>query len=1125
MSRFALSLAMLFSAALFSVTTLPAHAHTASTAKRYQVIVQLQGPPVATDLNLRVRDSWTRGRLRVDPSLPAARAYARALETYQSQEIKYLASKGIVLTNIRRYHVVINGFAADVSTSGLKRLRLQPNVLHAVQSRSYHRLDEPSLNLVNAQGAWAQLGGEDQSGRGMMIANVDTGIDIHNPCFRDAGMTPPPFGRRGDPTYTNNKVIVARVYPPDNTQDYNAQDTVGHGTFSAAIEACDADTPTPNGGKISGVAPDAYLMSYNVFPNSSAGTSDGQIISAIEDALLDGADVVNMSLGSTGTAPELRFDIETLFVSNASVAGVPIVVSAGNAGPTPESVASPASSPDAIAVGAVSNSRSVFSSVHVTGAGVPAALSRIKAQEGTRPFSTPVGPFHVAYAAYGRKPKDDSSDPTANDFTGKDVTGKVALIQRGSPHGGAVFFSTKIANAEAAGAVGVILFDNRSELSFNGDVGGSTLPTMFISQSDGQALLAWIQAHPDTMVTLDPTLTTADTPADVVSDFSSRGYGEKFAIKPDLVAPGQDIYSATESTTQAGELYSPSGFSVADGTSFSAPHVTGAVALVLQKHPTWTPAQVKAALMNTASLDIYSDVDRTRSPSVTDAGAGNLDVSAALSATASLLPASLSFGEMNPPNRLTTKIASLTLQDAGGGAGTWTLAVRALHTDPHLTVSVPASIALSAGGHSDIQVNVVASASTPVGDYDGYIVATRGAQTLHVPYLIHLASQPVKSGAVLLIDNTASLFQPDDPTAPRIARRDVSRYFEQALTATHHNYTYWDEAKNGPPTLENMKSASAVVYFTGQNLNGLAAQNTNPEALLGPVSSADASLMQEYVDAGGRLFVTGMGAAMSGAFDPYFTAATFGAVPSSLSIYDSKANDQKQTGGISPPKPSARPLLGTGNYKSTGIFAGLKTIDLSTRGDGAGDNLAVNNTNLGLVGVPGLSIIRGAIAKGVNAYGRVALKTTDINVADGPPDGNLAAVDSSDEPTFKHRVTYHGRSVLFSFGFEGINSNTGFAMRSQVMARVLQWLFDKPITTVTTKTAVAGKPTRLLATLHGDGTHATVYQWQIGTSTLSAKSGVVTYTFPHRGTYKIRVLITDNIGHVALSPWQQVRVG
>ena len=218
----------------------------------------------------------------------------------------------------------------------------------------------------------------------------------------------------------------------------------------------------------------------------------------------------------------------------------------------------------------------------------------------------------------GRFPQDDPADLTANDFAGKDLHGKIALIKRGT-----ITFEKKINNAAAAGAIGALIYDNVPEVSLiHMATATATLPSMSISQADGQALVSFLQSQPNAEVTFDPTLSAADETPNLLSDFSSRGYGADYSIKPDLVAPGEDIYSATEAQDPTGPEYDPSGFASLSGTSFSSPHVAGAAALVLQKHPTWTPEQVKAALVEHANPSVVVDPQTKAAPSVTQMGGG-----------------------------------------------------------------------------------------------------------------------------------------------------------------------------------------------------------------------------------------------------------------------------------------------------------------------------------------------------------------------------------------------------------------------------------------------------------------------------------------------------------------------
>lgn len=1096
------------------------------------VIVRLAGQPLAADMNLKARTRFTKWRLRLDPTLRPAVQYRSRLTAYQRREIAYLRSRGLQFRVNRQFNVLLNGFSAYMRRSQLSRLQGMPNVeLATIEPRYYLQLDR-STTLVHAQEAWTQLGGAANAGKGMMIANLDTGIDISHPCFSDKGFAPPPLGRHSDTAanlkLTNNKVIVARAFGGDASKSFSAADSVGHGTFGAAIEACDYNTPTPIGTSISGVAPAAYLMSYNVFPGDACGNSGSSCDSIVEDpilaglqaALLDGADVINMSLGGSLASGDLSLDPFAQAVDLASAAGVPIVVSAGNAGPTLVSVSSPAVAPSAIAVGATTNSRVVVtSSVTVNGpAPVPAQLVKIRSSQGTRTWKGPLGPYGMVYVGLGRMPNDDTANPQANDFAGKDLKGKVALIQRGT-----LFFETKLNNAMKAGAVAAIIFDNIDQLSFSGDSRSATLPTAYVSKSDGQALLTFLQAHPDATVTLNSDISTYDVTPNALADFSSRGIGPDYSIKPDLVAPGQDIYSATESSIPNSQMYNPTGFTSADGTSFSAPHVTGAVALVLQKHPKWTPAMVKSVLVQSTDRVVTESATNPAEPPVTEQGSGLLDVNRALQATAYVSPASLTFGQVNMAERTSPLSSTLTFNDVGGGAGTWNITVQPLEGATNAKITVPASVQLPANGKVSIPVRLTPSVSGSANTADGFVTLTKGTQTVRLSYFVHIVNQPIKPGSVLLVDATTSRFAAPAGQPP-IQRTAVDQYYKDALTRIGKTYTYWDEFTLGSPSVADMQRASAVIVFTGANLNGFAAQNDNYEALLGPLDALDVTAIRQYLNGGGRVFLSGLSIDLS---DPYWAVYVLGSDFRQLSAYDNTTNDKKQTGGISPPQPStAVPTLNEG-LRNPYIFGNMKAIDFSTKGDGAKDNVAVYSRGVdqsgnfadGLVGVTGIKAINGCDQLGC-AYGQAALQVPDLSL--GGPDIGVVA---SDEPTLKHQPKYKGRSVYFSFDFAGINNNTGYATREQVLQRVFAWLEDTPSVTIGTRVARARKAVRLQATLKTvSGFKAARFVWQVNGKTLKATSRPVSYAFPRAGVYRLRVQVTDTLGHNVVSSVRNVRV-
>jgi hypothetical protein len=342
----------------------------------------------------------------------------------------------------------------------------------------------------------------------------------------------------------------------------------------------------------------------------------------------------------------------------------------------------------------------------------------------------------------------------------------------------------------------------------------------------------------------------------------------------------------------------------------------------------------------------------------------------------------------------------------------------------------------------------------------------------------------------------------------------------------HLPYTYWNEAQYGSPSVVDMKRASAVIYFTGANLGGFDPANADPQDLLGPLTSIDVGNLHSYLDAGGHVFVSGEGAALS---DLAWSMFVMGANPASFSVYDTSQNDKNSKGGIAPPKPSATVDTRVAvKFLNPWLFSGLKAIDFSNDGDGAKDNGAVRNetTSAGLgvdvVGVPGLLANNGTQDFFGTAYGQAVLRTTDLKDASGGPEVGIA---SGDEPTFTHKATYAGRAVLFSFGFEGINDNTGYATRAQVLGRIFSWFTDRPTAVVQNGPYRAGVRVQLKAKLTSSaGSKGVRYAWQVAGKILKPTKGPTSYTFPHSGKYKVRVLITDALGHVAASAVKTVTV-
>ncbi len=256
-----------------------------------------------------------------------------------------------------RYRLVANGFAVALPRSQIARLRELPGVRAVYESAAYRPQLDRSPAQIGAPAVWGP--GLATAGQGTKIGIIDTGIDQSHPFFDPSGYSMPPGFPKGQRQYTTAKVIVARAFLPPGAPNASriAFDEYGHGTYVAGIAAGNASTRTSGGRIVSGVAPQAYLGNYKVFAPYGSGLGPvenaAELVAAVEAAVRDGMDVINLSLGEPEIEP--RRNIVALALDAAAAAGVVPVVAAGNdyndvgAG----SVSSPASAAQAIAVGAV----------------------------------------------------------------------------------------------------------------------------------------------------------------------------------------------------------------------------------------------------------------------------------------------------------------------------------------------------------------------------------------------------------------------------------------------------------------------------------------------------------------------------------------------------------------------------------------------------------------------------------------------------------------------------------------------------------------------------------------------------------------------------------------------------
>ncbi len=610
-----------------------------------------------------------------------------------------------------RRSFLLNMLVVSCSPEMVLELRKHPDVKAVYPNRSRKLHMDSAPTIVSAVAVWEMLGGVKSAGQGIRIGIIDTGINQAHPLFSDPELTAP----QGFPqpaefsAFTNSKVIVARDYVKGQfgyaTQPiHTPEDEMGHGTAVASI-AAGVPVPTPYV-PIQGMAPKAYLGNYKVFgkPGVNENAKTGAIVAAVEDAVKDQMDVVNLSLGGTAESPET--DPEQQAIAKAMEAGVLVVISAGNGGPNPGTISSPGTSPEALTVGATLHSRYFASGMDVTSTDttVPSELALIAyVPAAGQAISAKLGPVQLVsilpYDSTGLGCSSSLLPPGS-------LTGKMALIQRGE-----CYFSQKASNATNAGAAGVVIYQNQDEPPTGMSGVDPARPAVMIEKGAGEALQALLPGH-SVAVTLRPQSEIMKwlSAKNQVASFSSRGPDIMFQIKPDIVAPGQDILAASMSGGYTRGL---------NGTSFSAPIVTGAAALMFQLHPAWTPQYVKSSLVNAADRGVKWKGEDAR---VIDAGNGRLNVEKGAGTSAFLDPVSISFGviEEAPAQDLdkVVKVSNSSLTTSQ------TVSAEVVETTPHPSVQLgvaPLALTLGPGQSGEFTVKAHIVSPLQYGTFEGYL--------------------------------------------------------------------------------------------------------------------------------------------------------------------------------------------------------------------------------------------------------------------------------------------------------------------------------------------------------------------------------------------------------------------
>ncbi|MGH9629269.1 MAG: S8 family serine peptidase [Bryobacteraceae bacterium] len=616
---------------------------------------------------------------------------------------------------------VANALVVEATGTSPDELARMPGVKRVLPVRLYKLLLDRAEAIARVPDAWVRIGGAANAGAGIKIGIIDTGIDVSHPGFRDPSLPPvagfPRVNRETDLQFTNNKVIVARSYDR-RPAGSPAQDTEGHGTGVAMI-AAGATNAGPLG-TITGVAPKAYLGSYKVFPDGLDGAPTDLILKALDDAVADGMDVLNLSLGSfpAERPPE---DILALAIERAAAAGVIVVAAAGNEGPGLNTISSPATAASAIAVGNSANDRIFVTQLTLSDG---SAFRTVKGS-GSNSDSVIRGPLADAAAL-------DPSGLACGELPPGSFQGQVVLILRGM-----CTFEEKLNHAERAGAVAAIVYTNaESPEAITMSVGQARLPAAMVGHADGLEIKARMQAG-----VLEAALGFNLTPFFVdprrLTEGSSRGPGADLAVKPDLVAVGTSIYTADLVVNGIPE------YQVVSGTSLSTPMVAGAAAVLKAARPGLRSEQYRSLLVNSASVFSF---DSLAPAAVQDAGAGGLNLDSAVASGMTVSPVSIGWGAGGGTADLTRTI---TLANTSSAADTFTVAAQAFGGGPAPAVT-PESVSLKPGTSGAIAARFLFTGLAP-GVYQGFLVVRSTATALEsrIPYWYAVRSETAKEILVL----------------------------------------------------------------------------------------------------------------------------------------------------------------------------------------------------------------------------------------------------------------------------------------------------------------------------------------------------------------------------------------
>ncbi|PGZ88592.1 S8 family serine peptidase [Bacillus sp. AFS029533] len=652
------------------------------------------------------------------------------------------------------YKHAFNGVSLSLPANQIKNL-LKSKAVKTVWSNETFSIDPPAKAENNEQlktdeanvanytpyDGLDRLHSEGYTGKGIKVGILDTGIDYNHPDLKDAYKGGYDFVNNDNDPMETTYADWVNAGKPGTAANYYTE----HGTHVAGIIGGRGVANSEY--KTVGAAPGSDLYAYRVLGPGGSGTSEN-IIAAIDRAVQDGMDVINMSLGASINDPLYATSIA---VNNAVLSGVTTVVAAGNSGDQMYTLGSPGAAALALTVGASSIALDIYQYAGIQD-GKNYTLRQL-ARNYKDDVTTLKGKTYQLV---------DVGLANPADFNGKDLNGKIAFIKRGS-----IALIDKIKNAKAKGAVGVLMYNdgtNKAEGAIQAFLGESVdaIPAFSVSNDDGNTIAAAIKAGKTDFTFGD--FTKLKTASDELAQFSSRGPSRvNYDIKPEVIAPGVSILSTVpfyvnDKTVNGSK---PEDYKYAyerlSGTSMATPYVAGVSALLLQSNRDLNPEDVKSILMNTAD-------PLAKDYSVFEVGSGRVDAYEAIHSNVELevvdktptiingkqksikeLTGGMSFGSFGFDNQDIADSRTVILKNRSEKAKTFNVDVKFQTglrgskdaAQNNVTLTGPSTVKLNGISQKSFEFNLNFPKAAEKGTYEGYITFTNtqdSTETYQIPF-------------------------------------------------------------------------------------------------------------------------------------------------------------------------------------------------------------------------------------------------------------------------------------------------------------------------------------------------------------------------------------------------------